>query len=406
MVTLNLTAPQRRLAFWAPIVIIGGSLLFWMFRPEAVPVDVATVSRGPITVSISDEGETRVKDVFVVSAPVPGLMRRIALKAGDEVVASETVIAQIAPSDPTFLDRRSESESRAAVRAAEAALTLARAALRRAEAEYDFAAAELQRYRGLAARNTVSLNDLDAAERRSRTADAAVEEARASLQVRSFELEQARARLVTPTLARSEDDCDCLNVFSPVSGSVLRVLQESEAVVSSGTPLLEIGNPGKLEIVVDLLSGDAVKIELGQRVLIEAWGGAVPLNGVVRRIEPFGFTKVSALGIEEQRVNVLVDLTDAPTSWQKLGHGFRVEPRIILAESDDALKVPRAALFRESGEWAVFVNHNGRAELRTVALGLENGLEAEILSGLSEGEQVVLQPGERVSPGVRLQERG
>lgn len=406
MANLNLTAPQRRLAFWAPIVIIGGLLLFWMFRPEAVPVDIATVSRGPITVSISDEGETRVKDVFVVSAPVPGLMRRIALKAGDEVVASETVIAEIAPSDPSFLDRRSESESRAAVRASEAAMTLARAAVRRAEAEFDFAAAELQRYRGLAARNTVSLNDLDAAERRSRTAEAAVEEARASLQVRSFELEQARARLVAPTLARSEEGCDCLNVFSPVSGSVLRVLQESEAVVSSGTPLLEIGNPGKLEIVVDLLSGDAVKIELGQRVLIEAWGGEEPLNGVVRRIEPFGFTKVSALGIEEQRVNVLVDLTDAPARWQKLGHGFRVEPRIILAESDDALKVPRAALFRESGEWAVFVNDKGRAELRQVTLGLENGLEAEILSGLNEGDQVVLQPGERVSPGVRLQERG
>jgi HlyD family secretion protein len=155
-----------------------------------------------------------------------------------------------------------------------------------------------------------------------------------------------------------------------------------------------------------LLSGDAVKIELGQRVLIEAWGGEVPLNGVVRRIEPFGFTKVSALGIEEQRVNVLIDLTDSPARWQRLGHGFRVEPRIILAESDDALKVPRAALFRESGEWAVFVNDSGRAELRKVSLGLENGLEAEILSGVSAGEQVVLQPGERVSPGVRLQERG
>jgi len=406
MATLNLTAPQRRLVFWAPIVIVGGLLLFWMFRPEAVPVDIATVNRGPITVSISDEGETRVKDVFVVSAPVPGLMRRIALKAGDEVLANETIIAQIAPSDPSFLDRRSAGESRAAVRAAEAALTLARAGLRRAEAEYDFAAAELQRYRGLAARNTVSLNDLDAAERRSRTAEAAVEEARASLQVRSFELEQARARLLAPTLARSEDDCDCLNVFSPVSGRVLRVWQESEAVVSSGTPLIEIGNPGKLEIVVDLLSGDAVKIERGQRVLIEAWGGEAPLNGVVRRIEPFGFTKVSALGIEEQRVNVLIDLTDSPARWQRLGHGFRVEPRIILAESDDALKVPRAALFRESGEWAVFINDNGRAQMRKVSLGLENGLEAEILSGVSEGEQVVLQPGERVSPGVRLQERG
>lgn len=406
MQPLNLTARQRRLAFWLPIAAVATLLLVWMFRPQPVPVDLATLARGPIAVTISDEGETRVKDVFVVSAPVPGLMRRIGLKAGDQVEAGQTVVARIAPSDPAFLDRRSETEARAAVRAAEAALALARATLQRAQAERDFAAAELNRFRGLAATNTISANDLDAAERRDRTAAAATDEARAALRVREFELEQARARLMAPTMARSpQDDCDCVDVTSPVSGSVLRVLQESESVVTSGTPLIEIGNPGELEIVVDLLSSDAVRVEPGQRVLIEAWGGGPPLNGVVRRIEPFGFTKVSALGIEEQRVNVIVDLTDPPERWQRLGHGYRVEPRIVLAAADDVLIVPRAALFREGGRWAVFVDVRGRAVLREVSLGLENSLEAEVTAGLEPGERVVLQPGQRVSPGVRLRAR-
>jgi HlyD family secretion protein len=186
---------------------------------------------------------------------------------------------------------------------------------------------------------------------------------------------------------------------------VLRVLQESEAVVVSGAPLVEIGNPGDLEIVVDLLSTDAVRVEPGQRVLIEAWGGGPPLNGTVRRVEPFGFTKVSALGIEEQRVNVVIDFTDPPATWARLGHGYRVEPRIVLAEAASVLKVPQAALFREQGQWAVFVDQGGRAALRPVELGLENGLEAQVLKGLEAGEKVVLQPGGRITAGVGLKPR-
>lgn len=406
MTPLNLTARQRRLVFWTPIVVLGALLLVWLFRPQPVPVDLATIERGPIAVTVSDEGETRVKDVFVVSAPLPGLMQRIDLEAGDMVEAGTTVVARIAPSDPAFLDSRSESEARAGVRAAEAALTLARAALRRADAEHDFAAAEFRRFRELAESNTVSANDLDAAARRARTTEAAVEEARAVLLVRQSELDQARARLLTPTVTRSSDAaCDCVDVHSPVSGSVLRVLQKSESVVASGTALIEIGNPGQLEIVVDLLSSDAVRVEPGQQVFIEAWGGGDPLNGIVRRVEPFGFTKISALGIEEQRVNVIIDFTDPPERWRRLGHGYRVEPRIVLAAADDVIKVPRAALFRENGRWSVFVDEGGRAVLREVETGLGNGLEAEVKSGLAAGERVVLQPGSRVLAGVRLEER-
>jgi HlyD family secretion protein len=401
-------ARERRLLFWLPIVAVTALVLLWLFWPRAVAVDFVTVARGPLEVSVSDEGETRVKDVYVVSAPVPGLMRRIALEAGDPVLAGETVMARIEPSDPSFLDMRTAAEARAAVQAAEAAQRLAVATVLRAEAELDFAQAELARYRGLAERDTVSANDLDAAERRARTAAAALDEARAALRVRESELVQARARLMAPGLARRRRgaDCDCVDVYSPVSGSVLRVLQESEAVVASGTPLVEVGNPGELEIVVDLLSTDAVRVQPGQRVRIEAWGGAGDLAGSVRRVEPFGFTKVSALGIEEQRVNVIIDLTDPPDRWRRLGHGYRVEPRIVLAAAESALKVPRAALFRDGGQWAVFRRDGGRARLRHVELGLASGLEAEIAGGLAEGDEVVLQPGDRVSDGTRIRPRG
>ncbi len=402
------TATQRRLALWLPIAAVTAVVILWLAWPRAVAVDFARVVTGPIEVSVSDEGETRLKDVYQVSAPVPGFMRRIALKAGDAVIAGQTVIARIEPSDPAFLDQRSATEARASVRAAEAAQAIAAATVERAAAELDFAAAELRRYQALAAAHTVSASDLDAAARRARTAGAALDEARAGLRVRDAEFAQARARLLAPDLAqrRRDADCDCVNVFSPVSGSVLRVLQESEGVIGAGRMLLELGDPVNLEIVTDLLSTEAVKVRPGQAVKIEAWGGTGTLAGRVRRVEPFGFTKVSALGIEEQRVNVIIDFTDPPARWQQLGHGYRVEPRIILAAAEKVLKLPRAALFRDGDNWAVFINDHGRARLRVVQLGLETGLEAEVSGGLSAGDEVVLQPGERVAPGTRVKARG
>lgn len=402
------SAQTRRLLFWLPALAGGAIVLAMLFRPVPVPVDFTQVQRGSIEVSVSDEGKTRVKDVFVVSAPVPGLMRRIELEAGDPVTAGETVVAQIEPSDPSFLDVRTQAEARAAIRAAEAAQSLQAASVRRAEAELEFADAEYRRFQGLAERDTVSENDLDSARRRARTAAAVLDETRASLNARKAELEQARARLMNPNSTREArgEDCECVNAYSPVNGTVLQVLKESEGVVASGTPLVEVGDPRRLEIVVDLLSTDAVRVEAGQRALIEAWGGEVPLEGVVTRVEPFGFTKISALGIEEQRVNVRIDLDGPPEEWQRLGHGYRVEPRIILAESGDVLKVPRSALFRDGDRWAVFIDGGGTAEMKHVELGLENDLEAEVVAGLVSGERVVVQPSDRVTAGARLEDRG
>lgn len=399
-------AGQRRALFWAPAVAALLLVLLLLFRPQPVPVDLGVVERGLIQVTVSDEGETRVRDVFVISASVTGLMRRVELEAGDRVVANETIIARLEPSVPMFLDDRAAAEASAAVDAADAARSFAVAQLRRAEAERDFADSELKRLQALAGHQSISRNDLDAAERRARTAHAAVAEARAALKMRESELEQARARLLNPAQAkRAARDCECVLVRSPISGSVLRVLQESEAIVNAGTPILEIGDPSNLEIKVELLSEDAVRVKPGQRVLIDGWGGDRSLEGVVERVEPFGFTKVSALGIEEQRVNAIIDITSPHEQWQSLGHGYRVEPRIVVWESEDELRVPLSALFREGNRWAVFVDDDGRAELRFVEIGREDGRYAQILDGLAEGERIVLHPNDRIADGTRIEAR-
>jgi HlyD family secretion protein len=236
---------------------------------------------------------------------------------------------------------------------------------------------------------------------------AALATALAALEVRNYELERARATLVTPAGAETHADvCDCVAIRAPVDGSVLRILQQSEAVVAAGTPLVEIGDPRDLEIVVDLLSSDAVNVAPGQRVIIERWGGDAALEGRVRLVEPYGFTKISALGIEEQRVNAVIDLVSPAESWSRLAHGYQVDLRIVLWEESDALVLPLLALFRDGDAWAVFVAVDGRAELRHVTLGRRNRLEAQVQDGVAEGERVVLHPSNRVQTDVRIAERG
>jgi HlyD family secretion protein len=408
------TLQQRRRAFWGGLCAVLALFLFVALRPKPVPVDFADVERGRLTVTVDEEGETRVRDVFVLSAPVAGRVRRIEIEVGDEVVAGETVVAEIEPVDPTLLDVRSETEAQAAVRAA--------------EAELEFATRELKRQRQLGERGVASTRDLDAAEKAYRTALANLENARARLLARTSQRERAR----TPQRATGSDpgECACIPVHAPVSGRVLRVVRESAGVVTPAEPLVEIGDPRDLEIVVDLLSADAVRVETGQEVLIEQWGGGDLLHGRVRRIEPYGFTKVSALGIEEQRVNVVIEFTDPPEKWQRLGHGYRVETRIVLWRGENVVKLPLSALFRgsdgagahggqavsaggagaaaraaESADWAVFVVEKGRARLRPVTRGHHNGLEVEITAGLEPGERVVLHPSDRVTDGVKLEKR-
>jgi HlyD family secretion protein len=401
-----MTIKARRMMIWGGLGLVLLAGIAYALRPQAVPVDLATAERGAMMVTIDEEGETRVRDVFRQSSPITGRVRRIELEVGDLVVAEETVVAEIRPVDPAFLTLRDEAQAEAAVRTATAARTLAEAELEQTDAELDFAQSELDRARRLIRNQHISQRALDDAERKYRTRKAAVATAKAALEMREYELERARAELLGPQegMAR-QDDCDCVSITAPVSGRVLRVYHESEGVVEAGDPLIEIGDPADLEIVVDLLSSDAVKVKAGQRVIVEEWGGAGPLAGRVERIEPYGFTKVSALGIEEQRVNVIVDFEEAREKWQRLGHGYQVETRMVIWESKSVLKLPLSAFFRVGDRWAVFVEEEGRARRRLVKLGRFGGFEAEILDGLTDGERVVLHPSDRVIDGVRIASR-
>ncbi|HJP23493.1 MAG: HlyD family efflux transporter periplasmic adaptor subunit [Alphaproteobacteria bacterium] len=393
--------------FYVVIVLgLAAAGLAYAFRPQAVPADFATVGRGKLMVTVDDTGRTRVRDVYRVSAPVAGRLLRIEARVGDAATAGETVLATIEPSDPSFLDRRSRSQAQAEVKAAEAALALAQAELERVRAELTFARSELERARALVLRNNISKRAMDKAGRDVQTGQAAEQSAAATVRIRRYELEMARAMLIRPGQKRGKTGGQCcVEVRAPVSGRVLRLIQESEGVIAAGTPLLEIGDPGDLEIVVDLLSSDAVKVREGAAVMVEEWGGGTTLAGTVRRIEPYGFTKISALGIEEQRVNAIIDFAEPREKWRSLGHGYRVEVRIVVWQGENVLKLPLSALFRQGEDWAVFALIGGKARLRRLAIGRSNASEAELQDGLSEGDRVVLHPSDRIVEGVELVSR-
>jgi len=401
-----MNALTKRLIIWGSVslfVLFGFLVTFW---PRGVPVDLEPVVRGPMMLTVGDEGETRVVDVFVVSAPVNGRLRRIEAEPGDVVDAGGTIVAEIEPTESQLLDPRTAAEAEAQLSAAESAASLARAEVERTEAELKFAESELRRSRELQAKGTISARDLESAERAYDTSRAELGVAQANMQVRQYELERVRAQLMSPAeMAERRQICDCIDIHSPVDRRVLRVMRESEGFVQAGEGLVEIGNPDRLEVVVDLLSTDAVRVRPGNAALIENWGGDDALKARVRRVEPFGFTKVSALGIEEQRVNVVLDIVSPHTEWEALGHGYQVDVRVVLWEDADALKVPLTALFREGADWAIFVDEGGKARRRIVEVGNTTSNSAEILSGLTEGERIVVYPGEGVDDGVRISSR-
>ncbi len=402
----------RRLLIWGGSAVVL-AVIGWSLVPDPLPADFATAERGLLRVTIDEEGETRVRDRFVVSAPLAGRVLRIELEPGDPVQAGDTVLATFQPTDPVLLDARSRAEAEARVKAAESAIGRARADLDRTRAELKKAAADLERARRLAGEEIVSAEQLETAELDHDTRTKAVRAAEFAVRTTTYDLEVARASLVEP--GQGNDTREPILLRSPIDGVVLRRLRESESVVPAGEPLLEVGDPADLEIVSDLLSTDAVQVRRGQKVLVEQWGGEGPLHGVVRRVEPSGFMKVSALGVEEQRVNVLVDFEDPREAWQALGDGYRVEVRIVTWEEEDVLAVPTSSLFRhgvasegrpgESG-WAVFAVEDGMAVLREVEIGMRNGLAAEVLNGLDDGQQVIVHPSDSIEDGVKVEERG
>ena len=386
----------------AALVAIGLAL-----RPAPVAADFAAVNRGSLQVTVDEEGETRVRDRFLVSAPLAGRVLRIEHEPGDPVVANETVLATFLPSDPMLLDSRTRAEAEARVKAADAAVARARVERARAFAEQRFARSEFERSTELDENNLIARDRLEAAELRATTAAESARSAEFTVTAAEFELEVARASLLhadgNPVAAA---DGPTIALRSPIDGVVLRRLHESEAIVAAGEPLLEVADPRELEIVSDLLSTDAVRVDVGDAVLIEQWGGDTTLRGRVRRIEPFGFTKVSALGVEEQRVNVIIDLEADRDAWTALGDGYRVEVRVVVWEENDVLLVPTSSLFRSGDDWTVYVVTGDQAAIRRVDVGERNGFEAQILSGVAEGERVIAYPSDQISDGATIVERG
>jgi HlyD family secretion protein len=384
-------------ALIAAVVIAA---LYLAIRKPPYQVDVAEVTQGPMTVTIDDEGETRVHDLFVVAAPINGRLTRIELEPGDPVIAGQTVVARMTPVDSDFLDPRTEGRVRAQVQALDAMVASSSMRIEQARVARDLAIQQQARVEALFNRGFATRAALDSANALISSARAAYSEATRATEAARFDRDAARANLVTPNSPRGSRGT--LDVRAPTSGTVMRLPQESEATVAAGTPLVEIGDPRKLEIVTDLLSADAVRLPPGARVLIDNWGGAAPLNGRVRRIEPFGFTKISALGVEEQRVNVIIVITDPPKKWAKLGHGYRVIIRAVEWESTNAQQLPISSLFRDRGKWAVFAVQNDRARLVPVTIGRMNDEQAELLSGLRKGAVVILHPSEKISDYARV----
>lgn len=383
--------------------------LLFALRPAPIQVDVAAITRGPLRVTVDEEGKTRIKNIFAVSAPVTGMLRRSALDPGDDVVKDQTVVAVIEPAAPIFLDARTLKEAEAQLAAAQAAVTLAEAEVKQAETEANWASSELTRAEALSRSSTIAERTLERARLDLDRQRAGLARAKANLEVRKSDLATAQARLIGPERSQGQPSVDqkkcCVEVRAPVSGKILRELQESEKVVLAGAPLFEIGNPAELDIVIELLSADAVRIVPGAEASIDSAGLSEPVRAKVRRIEPAGMTKVSALGIEEQRVRVYLDLESPFDVWKRLGHDYRIFARIALWSAPDAVRVPLSALFRRGDRWAVYRFDAGRAVLTTVEIGHRNAEFAEVLSGLKAEDVVVLYPGDRVSPGIRLAKR-
>lgn len=390
---------QRRRKGWrwiAGVVLLG--LIVAGMWPAPLPVETAEVVRGPLIATVNEEGMTQVRHRFVVSAPVSGQLRRVTLKPGAPVIAGETVLAVLEPAEGDILDVRSRAQAEARVRAAQSQVARAEAERERAAAALTLARSEAARQRILAEDRLVSQQELDQAESRERTAEQEDRAASFALQVARYDLEQAEAVLMRGTAAAVDQEA-AISITSPVNGQVLRVMQESSRVVAGGTPLMEVGDIRDLEVRIEVLSRDGVAVKPGARVWLEQWGGDEALEAQVRLVEPAAFTKVSALGVEEQRVNVLADLVSPLEERPTLGDGYRVEARIERDRRDAVLHVPSGALFQQENIWHAYLLRGGKALLSEVEVGISNGVRTEVVSGLDEGETVIVYPGDRVEDG-------
>ena len=383
------------------IIVIG--LLVWGYWPQPVWVETATVKRTAMSVSVEEEGRTRVMDRYVIAAPVDGVTCRVNMSVGDPVTQGEVLLG-ITPLESQVLDPRSHAEARARVAAAESALASASDQAESVKATADFYKSEVQRLRQLFGKGAISRGELDKAEMNVLTASANLRSANHAAEVARYELQAAKSVLEYQSGADREPSVR-VPVTSPVDGRILKLHHECEGPVRTGQALLEVGDPQMLEVEVDVLSSDAVKIKPGMAVLFDRWGGNQPLEGVVRTVEPVGFTKISALGVEEQRVLVIADFTSPQELWQRLGDGYRVDANFILWHEENVLQVPASSIFRYNDGWAVFAIEGDIAKRLEIKIGQRNGLVTQILEGLQEGAVVINHPSDAVEDNVRVRIR-
>ncbi|MGJ8571727.1 MAG: efflux RND transporter periplasmic adaptor subunit [Hoeflea sp.] len=393
----------KSLAGLAVAAAIGGAL-YVAFGEKPILVDLATVETAPLQVIVAEDGITRIRNVYAISSPIAGHLDRVEYSVGDPISAGES-ITSIHPLDPPFIDTRTRTELMAAIDAARSSVAVAEVELSRARTAQALARASHDRAIKLAATNIVSQSQLEKIEGELDLAEAQVRSTEAMIALRQAELASAQARLTQPGQTPSDPangEC-CVAIISPIEGIILSLNAKSEQAASVGQLIAEVGDPSDLEITVDVLSADAVKVRPGSQVRITDWGGPDTLEAKVERIEPSGFTKVSALGIAEQRVNAIIALKDPPPT--DLGHGFRVIANLIIWSSDAVTQVPVSSLYRNGGEWAVFKMEDGRARVTSVDIGHMTDRRAEILSGLTDGDQVLLYPGDALEDGNLIADR-
>lgn len=383
---------------------IGGMVLIAIVAglwPKPLRVETAAVTRGELVVSVLEEGKTRIRHRYTISPPLAGFLNRVELRAGARIHAGKTVLATIEPATSPFLDPRARAEAEARVQAVEAARQSRVADFERVRASLELARKELTRADSLRRGKVISAQEWDVAESRVQVLVREANAAEFAVRVAEFEIAQARAALLQAQRP-AEEGAEPLRIVAPVDGYVLNVFEESARVVTPGQPIMEVGDPRDLEAEIELLSSDAVGVAPGADVAIEQWGGEGSLRGRVTLVERAGFTKISALGVEEQRVKVRVDFIEAPPAGRELGDRFRVEARIVTWRGDDIVQVPTGALFRRGGDWMVFVVDGGRARLRKVEIGHNNGIAAEVRAGLALGELAIIHPPDRIADGARV----
>jgi len=391
-------------------LVMGGvgaavlAALVWAFMPSPAEVEVASVGQGRFERAVQDDGKTRLRERYLVSTPLTGRVARIELKQGD-VVTRDAVLATVWPVAPALLDARARSEQQARIGAMEASVARARANVGRSLAALEQARAELKRSETLAQQGYVSPNQNETGRLNVRLREKELESARQEEDATRHELEQSRAALKQFSQTASEGPQRAFSIKAPVSGKVLKILQQSEGIVSAGTPLMELGDPSQLEVVVDVLTEDAAQIKPGTPVRLMNWGGPEQLNGQVRLVEPAAFTKVSALGVEEQRVNTVIDITSPPESWRALGDGFKVDVRVLVQVVENAVMVPVSALFPVGARSALFIVDAGRVRQQEVEVAARNGVQAWIRTGLQPGTKVVVYPDSALRDGDRVRSR-